>query len=707
MPPMTASLNSLTVTNPLVLYRTLLALKKIDPDPAQHRLALELQNVYFRLKDYSPEDEYGARLKAITKASELTTPSKFVDNGRTVAIPGHPLRQNPLFSHLFPKSRNAHALALTKVLTSHEAALNLKSPKGMLLYGEVGTGKSMLLDLLASSLPNPKKRRWHFNTFMLEILSRLESLRLSRPSQSSEYSMVWLANELIIQSPILFLDEFQLPDRASSKILSNLLTPFFQLGGVLVASSNRMPDELMKANGMNFSVEARGAGVRSWLGLGGRRERGAVLPDNEYGQFVEMLKARCEFWDMNASRDWRRRQAENRDDAAVERVEKSREELLGSFTGWENPEEISSMLFETATSDDGESTTTALRPLKYFLSTSTDSVFRDAEASLFPPETTTPIPWQPATLHVYGRIVSVPQQHDGITQWTFASLCASSFGPADYITLASTYHTLVLTDVPILRISQKNEARRFITLLDALYEARCKLLIRAAAGPDELFFPETKQAISIDGERCSGREENDGADAVYSETLSEIYQDATAPFRPNVSPYISSSSSGYDPNEDSDFGPLGRRSETGHIGGADFGKTGSFTGEDERFAFKRARSRLWEMCGERWHGREEDGWWMPVPREVRRWEGVSGEVCLKGGLEGGGIGSDMKMGGFVELEEVAGLKRDHELGAPFREVGEKPTVIGEAQTWGVGKCGKQSGALGRSIGDLGDRAKKE
>jgi len=168
MPPLISSVNSLTVTNPLVLYRTLLALKKIDADEAQHRLALELQNVYYRLKDYSPEEEYGARLKAIRNTIENVSTSPI--DKKTLAVPGHPLRRNPLFSHLFPKNGDKDALALTKILTSHEAAINLSSPKGLLLHGEVGTGKSMLLDLLADSLPNPKKSRWHFNTFMLETL---------------------------------------------------------------------------------------------------------------------------------------------------------------------------------------------------------------------------------------------------------------------------------------------------------------------------------------------------------------------------------------------------------------------------------------------------------------------------------------------------------------------------------------------------------
>ena len=125
-----------------------------------------------------------------------------------------------------------------------------------------------------------------------------------------------------------------------------------------------------------------------------------------------------------------------------------------------------------------------------------------------------------------------------------------------------------------------------------------------------------------------GGEKETAADAVYPETLSEIYQDQTSPFRSNISSYQSPSSSQrskYDPDQDSDFGIVpGQGHEIGDKK-VDFGIGSAHTGEDERFAYKRARSRIWEMCGGRWHARGTGegevvkGWWMPLSREVRRW----------------------------------------------------------------------------------------
>jgi predicted ATPase len=502
---------------------------------------------------------------------------------------------------------------------------------------------------------------------MLETLAQLEQLRKSRSerkdgSDDSEHSILWLAKDMIENSSILFLDEFQLPDRAASKILSNLMTSFFHLGGVLIASSNRMPDELSKASGLDFAAPPRGGIVRNLLGFGGGAggmPMGVFPANNEYAGFVEVLKARCEIWEMNGGRDWRRREAEEMDGEAAKIAETMREEMIEVFSGLEKMEPGNLGLGYEQSAHSGfskssESKSSELRtvvkdmtPKKYLLASSDNEATWDTILrSALPSDTPSPVPWQSTTLLVYGRQIPVPKHLEGVTCWDFQTLCGGFFGPADYITLASTFHTLILDEVPILHLAQKNEARRLITLLDALYEARCKLIIRAQAGPDDLFFPEIQVTPSrgIDGKA----DENDGGDAVYPETLSEVYQDQTSPFRPNVSSYKDESRMGYDPDEDSDFGPIPGR-------GVDFGMTSSFTGEDERFAYKRARSRLWEMCGARWHARSDPGWWRPLPVEIRRWERSSPSIPMVSQCTST-VGGDVKLGESIELDRPAGLQ---------------------------------------------------
>ena len=208
--PSVAPSTGLTITNPLVLYRALLATKKISPDTAQYRLCIHLEKLYKRLKDYEPEIEYSKQLDQITRT---------IGKRRSQDGHGKDTRGNERPRGILPALR-AHqekkdTLALIKTLTNEESAVHINSPKGILIYGEVGTGKSMLVNLLCDSLPNRKKRKIHFNTFMLEIFARLEYHRkrtlnsllgLDGATAENEHSLLWLAREMITTSPILFLD---------------------------------------------------------------------------------------------------------------------------------------------------------------------------------------------------------------------------------------------------------------------------------------------------------------------------------------------------------------------------------------------------------------------------------------------------------------------------------------------------------------------
>jgi peroxisome-assembly ATPase len=412
---------------------------------------------------------------------------------------------------------------------------------------------------------------------------------------------------------------------------------------------------------------------------------------------------------MREEKDWRRREVEDVEGSKFTKA--MREEIIKSVSRMKGNVAGRLKLQEDPPKDESTAEK-ATKPKKYLLLSDDEESWEEAtKAAVFalPSDMEdTILKWQSTTIVVYGRKVPVPRYCAGVTYWSFSELCANTFRPADYITIASTFYTLILDEVTVLHLAQKNEARRMITLLDALYEACCKLIIRAEAGPDDLFFPETT-ATSVGHDGKSQQDENDGGDAVYPETLSEVYQDQTSPFRPNVSVYTEESKAGYDPDEDSDFGPLpSKGNEIGRQ--VDFGMTSSFTGEDERFACKRARSRLWEMCGARWHARSEPNWWNPLPLEARRWERSSrSDVNI---LEASPAGSDVKIGDSIELDKPAGLqgKEREELESrphrPFREKREPPAKIGWTHAWRMMKWGKKAGPWGQGPDGLESRTKK-
>ncbi|KXT18228.1 hypothetical protein AC579_2893 [Pseudocercospora musae] len=729
----------LAITNPLVKYRALLATKAIASDPAQHRLAIHLAKLYDRLKDYEPELEYSHRLDQISRA---------IGSRRRITDPKQdaPASKQSTWRSWFASKEKRASLALTRRLTSHESALQMDSPKGLMLHGEVGTGKSMLIDLFADCLPNRKKRRSHFNTFMLETFAKLEALRADRsragisslPSAlafaEDDYSLLWLAKDMIQKSPILFLDEFQMPDRVASKILTNLMTGFFQLGGVLVATSNRMPEELAKAAGIGFAAAPQ---QPTWAYSLGFRRRGQSDSKygsyNEFAAFLEVLKARCEVWEMEGARDFRRM-----DSGSIAPVKDI--DLDDAESGYETAA-------EECVSGETPSTSTKM-PKHYIIAADPQSAERETEASIkeaLDSQSMGTTAWSRAVMNVYGRVVDIPRAYKGVTMWTFEELCKATFGPADYISLASSYHTIILTEVPVLNWLMKNEARRFITLLDALYESRCKLFISAAAGPDELFFPEEQKKAE--------NEEGDSGDSVYSETLSEVYQDATAPFRPNI---LTQNPNYAEPDSEPDYtharlagllradslddgtpispgekggsksNPFGRSfgktdaelerkpidpDEARYAGKADFTKISAFTGEDERFAYKRAQSRLWEMCSARWWARDGEGWHRPTPSEIRRWErvGIENPSSSKYVVNGSSAKTEVRMGGAIEdsTRPEESFKKRFD-GGPFKQKSvDTSRKIPWTHIWGTMKWGKGAGAWGQGPEGLKDRGDEE
>lgn len=208
----------------------------------------------------------------------------------------------------------------------------------------------------------------------------------------------------------------------------------------------------------------------------------------------------------------------------------------------------------------------------------------------------------PTFVSVYGRKVRVPWAVGNVARFSFEDLCEEALGSADYITLSSRFETFVIDDVPYLYLKHKNQARRLINLVDALYESKCKIIISSEATPRDLFFPDAIE------------EAEDNNDSIMAqESVSEAMNE---PARPNVSSYSSQ------PTGDASR-MFKRRDKPAHPSEettASFKALGIFTGEDERFAYKRAVSRLIEMSQSATYASQP---WQPLHASNRKWEEIA------------------------------------------------------------------------------------
>ncbi|KAL7281558.1 hypothetical protein ACG7TL_004875 [Trametes sanguinea] len=432
-----------------------------------------------------------------------------------------------------PNPEDNTSADLVRVRTHAEEIEDLTTPKGLLITGPPGSGKSFVIDLWFSTVPTPYKARKHYSELVLEIYRavweetryRMTALYSSESAShaSSEPSRPWnnlirdqwrqflksgllpsrwkrqpnmsfsisrtpvepsiayvVAQRLILRHWLLVFDEIQLLDVSSATLLADVLSWFWRMGGIIVGSSNKVPDDLYK-NGV-------------------QRER--LEP------FVEALKARCPVVVMRSEKDWRA--------------------IRGSG----------------------------------------------------------------------GQRTWYTQAHRSQFEAQVAEILGAK--PADYITLAARYHTFVITFIPVLRLSAKNQARRFISLIDALYEARCRLICLAEATPEELFFPDAPaEALSTLANRESP--ESTTASVDVDVMMAEAVGETQDVYRPNVSSYDA-------PNMERE------RIQSAPLA---LDKLSIFSGKDEQFAFKRALSRLLEMTSES-YARDEQ--WNPLPASARKWE---------------------------------------------------------------------------------------
>jgi cell division protein ZapE len=277
-------------------------------------------------------------------------------------------------------------------------------PQGLYLFGAVGRGKSMLMDLFFATAPVERKRRTHFHEFMLDVHDRLHAMR--RDTDDGNGIIALLADDLAAEAWLLCFDELHVQNIADAMILGRLFEALFDRGVVVVATSNWPPDRLYE----------------------GGLQRDRFLP------FIALIKARLDILHLEGPRDYRRDRIQ---DMAV----------------YHCP-----------------------------LGPKTDASLDDAFARL-----TEGAEAHDETVAVKSRNLHVPCAARGVARFHFAELCECPLGAADFLALAARYHTLILAGVPVLRPDQRNEAQRFMTLVDALYEHRVKLVIGAAAPPDALY----------------------------------------------------------------------------------------------------------------------------------------------------------------------------------------------------------------------------